>query len=268
LLKGLDENLDELGLLASLFPDSGLVMEEEQEEQEKQPRDTQVLEVEILLEEPQSSPESNNDCVVCRRPAGKHLYYGARVCLGCRAFFRRANMNGRQERLACAVTDGVAGKCTKLALGGNGRKGCAYCRYQRCLKVRNDVFQCAIKYFLQAGMNPKWLMTDEERRKKVDKCNKAKKRTENAACSMSSTSVANLPLLAMSPSSTFTREEMSCALKIVQDTRSCYYRSVSDIMLTDMLVPREIWRMNTCKRRRADPAFMTTLEKVKKIVMR
>ena len=33
---------------------------------------------------------NKNKCPVCHEKAGKHSYYGGRVCPSCRAFFRRA----------------------------------------------------------------------------------------------------------------------------------------------------------------------------------
>ncbi len=38
-------------------------------------------------------------CQVCSGPCSKYLHYGARACMGCRAFFRRA----RQDKRCCAI---------------------------------------------------------------------------------------------------------------------------------------------------------------------
>ena len=37
-----------------------------------------------------------NICLVCKRKAGKHLYYGAKSCQSCRAFYRRSVMRIRR----------------------------------------------------------------------------------------------------------------------------------------------------------------------------
>ncbi len=48
--------------------------------------------------------KNDNDslCYVCREKAGKHSYYGGRVCPSCRAFFRRAVQSKYYEIFFCS----------------------------------------------------------------------------------------------------------------------------------------------------------------------
>ncbi len=44
---------------------------------------------------------ASNLCYVCKEKAGKHNYYGGRVCPSCRAFFRRAVQSKYYEIFFC-----------------------------------------------------------------------------------------------------------------------------------------------------------------------
>nr|AIY67763.1 HR97a-like receptor 4 [Tigriopus japonicus] len=85
-------------------------------------------------------------CHVCNLPAGKHNYYGGQVCESCRAFFRRSIQNQTHPIYHCK-----AKKC--CIIDSKSRKSCAWCRFQKCLL---------------AGMNPKWIITDQERKFKLE----------------------------------------------------------------------------------------------------
>ena len=63
----------------------------------KKVRGSNIIIIIILIRYlgPNGRPEidesaNNNKCPVCHEKAGKHSYYGGRVCPSCRAFFRRA----------------------------------------------------------------------------------------------------------------------------------------------------------------------------------
>lgn len=74
------------------------------------------------------SPSSALACGVCSKPAGKHSYFGARVCLSCRAFFRRTVEKRGSDKLVCQEE---AEKCRRFGASDCCRK----CRFQKCLDV-------------------------------------------------------------------------------------------------------------------------------------
>ena len=49
----------------------------------------------LRLDDPCANFEKNI-CLVCKRKAGRHLYYGAKSCQSCRAFYRRSVMRIRR----------------------------------------------------------------------------------------------------------------------------------------------------------------------------
>jgi len=71
-------------------------------------------------------------CTVCEEPASKYLYYGGRVCLGCRAFFRRIRNSKRFKQLTCRGV--VPGACVLKGPRAH-RRACQACRYHRCLEA-------------------------------------------------------------------------------------------------------------------------------------
>ena len=84
-------------------------------------------------------------CFVCseRAPEGKDHYsnYGGIVCLSCRAFFRRANQQGKSSEFTCKQQD-------SCIIQVSNRRCCQRCRYTRCLR---------------AGMDPEAVLTDHQR---------------------------------------------------------------------------------------------------------
>ena len=87
-------------------------------------------------------------CEVCKEPAGKHNYYGGKVCPSCRAFFRRAVQNRYYEIFMCTT------KLKNCVVNLQTRKSCQYCRFQKCLN---------------AGMKIAWVLPDGERTKRYNK---------------------------------------------------------------------------------------------------
>ena len=79
-------------------------------------------------------------CLVCDNIAGRHSYYGGQVCNSCRAFFRRAVVGKAYPDFKCRQ----ASNCT---INSKSRKSCQSCRYQKCL---------------EAGMQPRWIMSEAE----------------------------------------------------------------------------------------------------------
>jgi len=103
------------------------------------------------LVDPESIPyDPNAKCYVCREKAGKHNYYGGRVCPSCRAFFRRAVQSKYYEIFFCA-------KGEKCEMNLNTRRSCQYCRFKKCL---------------ESGMRIAWVLPDGERARRFNKLKK------------------------------------------------------------------------------------------------
>ncbi|XP_059090042.1 vitamin D3 receptor-like [Tigriopus californicus] len=99
------------------------------------------------LKLPSSLPtHSPRLCHVCNLPAGKHNYYGGQVCESCRAFFRRSIQNQTHPIYQCKALK-------NCIIDSKSRKSCTWCRFKKCLF---------------AGMNPKWIITDQERKTKLE----------------------------------------------------------------------------------------------------
>ena len=97
-------------------------------------------------------------CPVCSAPkTGKHCYYGGKVCISCRGFFRRSVQSNHYKVFECQQD----GKCP---VDSKGRKGCKYCRFQKCL---------------ENSMRISYVMTDQERKDRILKKNKDKKKKGN-----------------------------------------------------------------------------------------
>eukprot|EP00095_Tigriopus_kingsejongensis_P004580 snap_masked-scaffold462_size163801-processed-gene-0.22 protein:Tk04580 transcript:snap_masked-scaffold462_size163801-processed-gene-0.22-mRNA-1 annotation:"achain human liver receptor homologue dna-binding domain (hlrh-1 dbd) in complex with dsdna from the hcyp7a1 promoter" len=84
-------------------------------------------------------------CPVCQRPTGTHAYYGVRVCVSCRGFFRRTVQNEHNVLFRCLQDQ----MCT---IDSTSRRSCKYCRYKQCL---------------QAGMKPQLVMSSADRKKRI-----------------------------------------------------------------------------------------------------
>ncbi len=99
----------------------------------------------------QSSGSVNDDevkaaiCPVCTRPTGKHSYYGGRVCVSCRGFFRRSVQNKHYPLFRCVQ----GGQCR---IDSQSRMSCKLCRFQKCLS---------------SGMKITYVMSDTQRKELV-----------------------------------------------------------------------------------------------------
>lgn len=97
-------------------------------------------------------------CPVCSAPgAGKHCYYGGIVCVSCRGFFRRSVQSNHYKVFECLEN-------RKCPVDSKGRKGCKYCRFQKCLAN---------------SMKISYVMTDQERKDRIMKKNRDKKKKGN-----------------------------------------------------------------------------------------
>ncbi len=103
-------------------------------------------------------------CEICNCQASEYKYYGARSCQSCRAFFRRAVQKpGGYQSLKCrAAKKGGAGgaEIGRCRIDSQSWRSCRYCRFQKCLS---------------AGMNPKWVLNDSEKRRRAERLEVIKK---------------------------------------------------------------------------------------------
>lgn len=90
---------------------------------------------------------SIDKCKVCEEPAAKHIHYGAVSCFSCRAFFRRSIQNNTALAYVCR-------RKKDCQINLKTRRNCQYCRYERCLAM---------------GMQPSWVLSQEERNRRFKK---------------------------------------------------------------------------------------------------
>lgn len=107
---------------------------------------------------PEDQEEEDAICPVCKERAGKHSYYGGRVCPSCRAFFRRAVQSKYYEIFFCSK-----GENCEISL--KTRRSCQYCRFKKCL---------------DAGMRIAWVLPDGERNRRFNKLTKYLQRNDLA----------------------------------------------------------------------------------------
>eukprot|EP00092_Neocalanus_flemingeri_P045881 GFUD01051470.1.p1 GENE.GFUD01051470.1~~GFUD01051470.1.p1 ORF type:complete len:682 (-),score=136.96 GFUD01051470.1:677-2722(-) len=92
---------------------------------------------------------ATDKCKICAEPAARHTHYGARTCFSCRAFFRRSLQNKTAAKYVCM-------RHSMCEMNIKTRKNCQYCRYMKCLAI---------------GMNPTYVLSEEERNKRFKKRN-------------------------------------------------------------------------------------------------
>lgn len=81
-------------------------------------------------------------CPICGALAGKHCYYGANTCSGCRMFFQRAVKSKKFAQKQCTK----GGTCSTI-ISSTSRRVCKVCRFKKCLEV---------------GMKPSYVMTGQQ----------------------------------------------------------------------------------------------------------
>jgi len=90
--------------------------------------------------DPSSSadPSMSRNCVdlcqVCGAIAGRHLAYGGKACLSCRAFFRRSVQTTLYRIFTCKST-------SNCLINLRTRKTCKYCRFMKCIGAQMEVGQ-------------------------------------------------------------------------------------------------------------------------------
>ncbi len=186
-------------------------------------------------------------CAICSRPCTKYLYYGARACLGCRAFFRRARAANRFEKFVCAAGDGGCDVSGENGGGGGAekRKVCPYCRHKKCL---------------EAGMNPAWMLSDEDREERRRR-RRGRKTSDSQPTSSSCHQVVSA-LPPAPPSMVFTAEELLQLQRIVSTTNDIYLDAFVSNMLVYRITSRTIFNMSVYGTR-PGTAFIEGLEKFK-----
>eukprot|EP00094_Tigriopus_californicus_P002846 TCALIF_02744-PA protein Name:"Similar to nhr-7 Nuclear hormone receptor family member nhr-7 (Caenorhabditis elegans)" AED:0.09 eAED:0.09 QI:0/0.66/0.5/0.75/1/1/4/411/616 len=88
-------------------------------------------------------------CLICGDQAIRHVHYGGRCCFSCKAFFRRA-VNWHNSKVKLFQCRNVQ----NCRIDIKSRKCCQYCRFQKCLDT---------------GMNPSWVLSDDERQQRFQK---------------------------------------------------------------------------------------------------
>lgn len=92
---------------------------------------------------------STEICKICGERAARHVHYGATTCFSCRAFFRRSLQNKTAAKYICR-------RKSTCDINVNTRKNCQYCRYMKCLAI---------------GMNPNYVLSEDERKQRFRKKN-------------------------------------------------------------------------------------------------
>ncbi len=106
-----------------------------------------------------SDDDGVTSCPVCDGPVGRYKYFGARVCLSCRGFFRRSVQSNQHPFFKCLQKDHVEGVAVegKCVIDSKSRKSCRRCRFDKCLA---------------AGMVISWVMTESERKMRISMVSK------------------------------------------------------------------------------------------------
>jgi len=106
----------------------------------------------------QQRSEGNILCRICGDSAVRHVHYGGHCCFSCKAFFRRAvNWQNKNNRnFQCKFE-------SKCEITIKNRKTCQACRFKKCMTT---------------GMNPSWVLSDEQRKKRFKKYRDASDDTE------------------------------------------------------------------------------------------
>lgn len=92
---------------------------------------------------------ATENCKICGERAARHVHYGATTCFSCRAFFRRSLQKNTAAKYVCRRQSACEINCKT-------RKNCQYCRYMKCLAI---------------GMNPNYVLSEDERKKRFRKKN-------------------------------------------------------------------------------------------------
>lgn len=97
----------------------------------------------------QQNVEGKILCRICGDSAVRHVHYGGHCCFSCKAFFRRAvNWQNKNNRtFQCKFEN-------KCEITIRNRKTCQSCRFQKCMTT---------------GMNPSWVLSEEQRKKRFKK---------------------------------------------------------------------------------------------------
>ena len=156
------------------------------------------------------------DCYVCKEKAGKHSYYGGRVCPSCRAFFRRAVQSKYYEIFFCS-------KGEKCEINLKTRRSCQYCRFKKCL---------------QSGMRIAWVLPDGERNRRFNKLNKVKQRNKITVDDTKKTLI--VPLKRAEPVVEVTNEEWALIESTHNFLSNFFAKSMQEYMFANPQFMKEL----------------------------
>lgn len=131
----------ELSEMADIFPSEGWTNHQTDLQQDHQTALRPHAQAHLL--------SSTENCKICGERAARHVHYGAITCFSCRAFFRRSLQNKTAAKYICR-------RKSTCEINVKTRKNCQYCRYMKCLAI---------------GMNPNYVLSEEERKKRFKKKN-------------------------------------------------------------------------------------------------
>ena len=100
-----------------------------------------------LAQKPRHLISETGKCQVCNDLSTIHIHYSGITCFSCRAFFRRSTAMGKTKGFSCK-------RQNNCLINANTRKQCKKCRYKKCIKI---------------GMNPKLVLSEEEKAHKYKK---------------------------------------------------------------------------------------------------
>ena len=109
-----------------LTPHQGLSSPPTVTSQAHQPTEQTANKLPLKRKRRMTPGEDSALCCACGVKAGPHIYYGARACIPCRAFFRRSVEEKLYNSYVCFKTN------KSCDISKQGRKACKYCRYQVC----------------------------------------------------------------------------------------------------------------------------------------
>ena len=139
-----------------------------------------------------------NSCHVCNNPAGKHSYYGGKVCTSCRAFFRRWVLSDKTspDQFECLQKTDDDQQCD---IDSKSWKSCKRCRFQKCL---------------QAGMRSTWVLSEPDRRSRKVVREEARKKRREQEHKKNTTITREVDMLVKVPSQQFTLSESTWLLQL------------------------------------------------------
>ncbi len=116
-------------------------------------------------------------------------------------------------------------------------------------------------------MNPKWMMTDKERKARME--DRRRRTGEEEAAATTTATMLVTPFIShlgrgifyKTPNTLYTNDEMQQVFTLIKLGRNAYFKVLTDLLSRDILPARIVYEMNMLGRR-ADPPFIDRLEKL------